>query len=126
GLVGHVVAQVVKTKLGVGAVSDVLAVHFAALDGVHRILDAADREPEIVVHEAHPFGVAAGEVVVDGDNVHALAGETVEVGGRDGDEGFAFAGGHFRDAALMQGNAADHLHVVGDFHPGAQVAADVV
>ena len=33
----------------------------------------ADGDPEGLVDRAHPFGVAAGEVVVDGDDVDALA-----------------------------------------------------
>ena len=32
------------------------------------------------MHPAHPVGVAAGEVVVDGDDVHAVAGQRVQVG----------------------------------------------
>ena len=44
--------------------------------------DDADLEAEEAVDLAHPLGVALGEVVVDGDEVHALAGERVEVGGQ--------------------------------------------
>ena len=42
--------------------------------------------------------------------MHALAGERVEVGRQNGDEGLALAGLHLRDAALMQHDAADELH----------------
>ena len=72
--------------------------------------DQADAQPEEAVDLAHPLTVAAGEVVVDGDDVHALAGERVEVGRQNGDEGLALAGLHLRDAALMQHDAADDLH----------------
>ena len=60
---------------------------------------------------AHPLGVAAGQVVVHGHHVHATAGEGVEVGGQGGHEGFAFAGLHLSDLALMQHHAADQLHI---------------
>ena len=59
----------------------------------------------------HPFAVAAGQVVVDGDDVDALALEGVEVGRQRGDEGFAFAGDHLGDVAAVQDDAAEDLHV---------------
>jgi hypothetical protein len=39
-------------------------------------------QAEEAIEAAHPFGVAAGEVVVDGDDMDALAGERVEVDGK--------------------------------------------
>ena len=68
-------------------------------------------EPEEAVDLAHPFGVALGEVVVDGDDVHALAGERVEIDGKRGNQGLAFAGLHLGDLAFVQDHAADQLHV---------------
>ena len=73
--------------------------------------DHAGREPQEVVDLAHPFGVALGQVVVDGDDVDALAGERVEIDGQGGDQGLAFAGLHLGDAALVQHDAADELDV---------------
>ena len=67
--------------------------------------------PEQTVDRAHPAGVAAGEVVVDRDHVHALAFQGVEVGGQRGDQRLALAGLHLGDAALVQDHAADQLHV---------------
>ena len=60
----------------------------------------------------HPLRVAAGEVVVDRDEVHAAPGQRVEVQRQRGDEGLAFAGRHLGDPALVQHDAADELHVV--------------
>ena len=73
--------------------------------------DDADGQPEEPVDAAHPFRVAAGEIVVDGDDVDALAGERVQVDGEGGDERLAFAGLHLGDRALVQHHAADELHV---------------
>ena len=70
-------------------------------------------ETEEAVDLAHPLTVTAGEVIIDGDDVHALAGERVEIRRQDGDEGLALAGLHLGDAALMQHDAADELHPVG-------------
>ena len=107
----HVVAEVVEAELVVGAVGDVGAVGFAALLVVEVVDDDADGEAEEAVDFAHPFGVAFGEVVVDGDDVDAAAGEGVEVAGEGSDEGFAFAGLHFGDFAGVEDDAADHLDV---------------
>ncbi len=74
--------------------------------------DAADVEAEELVDASHPFGVAFGEVVVDGDDVDTLAGEGVEVDREGGDESFAFAGFHFGDGAFVEHHAADQLDVV--------------
>src|SRR5208282_652074 len=73
--------------------------------------DAADGQAERVVNAAHPLRVAAGEVVVDGDNVHPAPAQRVEVGGQRGSQRLAFAGAHFRDAALVKKHAADELDV---------------
>ena len=71
----------------------------------------ADLEPEEAVDLAHPLGVALGQVVVDGDEVDAVAGERVEVRGQRGDEGLALAGLHLRDPAEVQRGAAHDLDV---------------
>jgi len=47
----------------------------------------------------HPFGVAGRQVVVDGDEVDALAGQPVEIGRQCGDERLALAGLHLGDPA---------------------------
>ena len=53
-----------------------------------------------------------GQVVVDRDEVDALAGEAVEVDRQRRDEGLALAGLHLGDPAEVQGGAAHQLHVV--------------
>ena len=59
----------------------------------------------------HPFGVEPGEIVIDGDEMHALAAETVEVAGQGRDEGLALPRLHLGDPAEMEGRAAHQLHV---------------
>ena len=97
-LVLHVVAQVVEAVFVVGAVGDVAGVGCAALVVVEPVHDDADGQAEEPVDLPHPFGVAAGEVVVDRDDVDALAGERVEIDGQGGDQRLAFAGLHLGDA----------------------------
>ena len=116
-LVDHVVAQVVKAVLVIGAVGDVglvggLLFGARGLGGVD-----AHRQSQKSVELAHPARVAPGQVVVDGDHVHALAGQGIEVHGQGGGQGFALAGAHFGNFALVQGHAAHELHVkVAHFH----------
>ena len=108
----HVVAQVVETELIVRAVGDISGVH--RLAGLRRNLvnDKTDLETEEAVYLAHPLTVSLGEVVVDGDNVYALAGQCVQISGKGSHKGLAFAGLHLCDTALMQDDTADDLYTV--------------
>ena len=108
---GHVVAEVVEAELVVGAVGDVARVGDPPLVGPHLGKDHADGEPEEVVHAAHPLGLELGQVVVDGDDVDALALEGVEVGGQGGDQGLALTGLHLGDVAEVQCRATHDLDV---------------
>ena len=107
----HVVAQVVEAELVVGAVGDVGGVGLAALTVVEIVDDDADGEAEELVDLAHPLGVALGQIIVDGDDVDAVAGERVEIARQGGDQRLAFTGLHFGDLALVQNDAADQLDV---------------
>src|ERR1035438_7618885 len=107
----HVVAEVVEAELVVGTVGDVGVVGVLALLVVEVVDDDTHLEAEELVELAHPLRVAAGEVVVDGDDVNALAGEGVQVAREGGDEGFAFTGFHFGDFALVEDHAAHQLDV---------------
>ncbi len=107
----HVVAEVVEAELVVSAVGDVGVVGGAALLVGEIVDDDADGEAEEAVDLAHPLGVALGEIVVDSDDVDAVAGERVEIAGQGGDEGFAFASLHLGNFALVEDHAADHLDV---------------
>ena len=110
---GHVVAQVVEPELVVGAVRDVGAVVLALL--LRPVLEAGDDQPDVepepLVDASHPLGVEAGEVVVDRDEVHAVAGEGVEVGREGRHEGLAFARLHLGDPAEVERRPAHQLDV---------------
>ncbi len=51
------------------------------------------------------------QVVVDRDDVHALAGQRIERGRHGRDQRFAFTGLQLGDAAVVDGGAADDLNV---------------
>ena len=110
---GHVVPQVIKAHLIVGAVGDVGGVGSLALLLGQVVDNEAHGQAHEAVDLAHPLAVALGQIVVDGDDMNAIAGEGVEVGRQSGHQGLAFTGFHLGDASLMQDNAADELHPVG-------------
>ena len=130
---GHVVAEVVEPQLVVGGVGDVAGVRLAAGAGsevlqarvgvglvevvgvVHEgevlARDHPHAEPKEGVEGSVPPGVTAGQVVVDGDQVGALADQRVEVEGQGGHQGLALAGLHLGDLALVEHDAPDQLDV---------------
>ncbi len=75
------------------------------------MVDDADRKAERIVHLPHPRAVTAREIVVDGDHVHALAGERVQVRRERRDQGFPLARAHLCDIAAVQDHAAQKLHI---------------
>ena len=89
-----------------------------------RVVDAADGEAEPGEQVAHPLRVAPRQVVVHRDEVRALPGQRVQVERQRGDQRLPLAGGHLRDLALVQHDAADQLHVVGHHVPGLLVPGD--
>ncbi len=107
----HVVAQVIETQFVVGAVGDVAGIHVAALAVAQAMDDDAGGQAEEAVDLAHPAGVTAGKIVVNGDDMDAAAGEGVEVDRERGYQRLAFTGFHLGDAALVENHAADQLDV---------------
>ena len=81
------------------------------LEIVQAVDDAADGQAEEVIDPAHPAAVALGQIIVDGDDMDALAGDGVEVDRKCGDQRLAFTGPHLGDLGLVQDDAAHQLDV---------------
>ncbi len=107
----HVVAQIIEAELVVGAVGDVAPIGLLSLIIVEVVDDAADAHAEKAIDLAHPFGVAMRQVVVDRDDVDAVAGQRVQVDRQGRHQGLAFAGLHLGDHAAMQHDPAHQLHI---------------
>ena len=107
----HVVAEVVEAKLIVLAVGNVGEVRAALLLLAHAVVHAANVEAEEPMNPAHRLSVTLSEIVVDGDDVHALAGQGVQVLRQRCDQSLSFTGSHLGDHVLVQDGAADELHV---------------
>ena len=111
GRIDHVVAQVVEAEFVVGAVGNVgrvgsllgLVIHLGQID--------THSKTEETVQSSHPVRVAGRQVVIDRDDMDALAGNGIEVGRQRADQRLAFTGAHFGDFAVVQHHAADHLDV---------------
>ncbi len=120
----HVVAEVVEPELVVGPVSDIATVGLTPFRGGHPSLDTADRNPQEFVDCPHPFPVAAGQVVVDRDQVDVLPGKGVEVEGHRGHQGLPLPGRHLGDLSLVEDDRPDQLDVEGDHLPEDFLPAD--
>ena len=107
----HIVAEVVEAEFVVRPVGDVRAVRRAALVFVEIVHDHADAQSQRAVQRAHPFRVAARQVIVDRNDMHAASRQRIQHGGKRRDERFAFARLHFGDFAFVQNDAADELHI---------------
>ena len=108
---GVVKGRVLEAELVVGPVHDVGPVRLALLARRLPRNHHPHRHAEEPVDLPHPVGVAAGEVVVEGDDVDAVPAEGVQVGGQGRHQGLPLAGAHLRDPALVEHEAADELHV---------------
>jgi hypothetical protein len=72
---GHVVAQVVEAELAVGTVGDVAAVVLATFSRRHALLNQPHAEAQEAMNLPHPFGIAAGQIVIHRNDVNSLAGQ---------------------------------------------------
>ena len=107
----HVVTEVVKTELVVGAVGDIRLVRSLPFREIDLVYDQADGQAQEIIDTAHIDTVAAGQIIVDGDHMNALAGQRIQIYRQGRHQGLAFTGTHFRNLAPVQHHAADQLHI---------------
>ena len=107
----HVIAQVIKAELVVGAESHVAAVGIFAFGKIHVVNNQPDAQAQKTVQPPHPFAVAFRKIIVDGNHVHALAFECVQINRQSCDERFALAGFHLSNFAFVQTHPANQLNV---------------
>ena len=107
----HVVTQIVKTELIIGTIGDIAVISLTARIVIHIIQDAADGQTQEAVHLAHPLRVTAGQIVIDGHDMYALALQRVQLSRKQSHLRLAFTCLHFSNTALMQDHTADQLYV---------------
>ena len=109
----HIVTQVVKTELTVGTEGDVAVVGGTAFGRVGLgLVDTGDGHAVEHVQRTHPLAIALGQVVVDGYNMHTVAGQAIEEDGQGGHQGFTFTSRHLGNLTLMQDDTTDELYVI--------------
>ena len=108
---GHVVAQIVEAVFVVGAVGDIGSVGFTLRWRRQAGHVDANRHAKEFKQRAVIFGVALGQVVVDGHHVNAFPGQRVEVRRQGRGQSFTFTGTHLGDAAIVKHHTAQQLDV---------------
>jgi len=82
--------------------------------------------PEQVINGAHPLRVPAGQVVIDGDDVHRPAAQCVAGRGERPGQRLALTGSHLRDLPGQQRQRAHELDVEGTLpEPAASRAVSI-
>ena len=106
----HVITQVIKAQLIVGAVCNVAVVCFPALVIVQPVQDAANGQPHKTMHLAHFLGLGLCQIVIDCNDMNALAGQRIQIRCNACHQGLTFTGLHLGDSALMQYGGTDQLY----------------
>ena len=120
----HVVAQVVEAYLVIGAVGYVAGVGGAALILRKPVHYNAAGKAHKAVDLSHKFPLVRGEVIVYGDDMHAVARKGVQICGKGRGKRFSIARLHFGDAPLVKHHAAEQLYSEGVLtqNPAARLA----
>ena len=117
----HVVPQVVKAELVVGAVGDVTVVGRLLFGIGLTMADQSGGQPQKSVNSAHFLATCAGKIFVDSDHMNAFARQRIQVCRQGGHQSFSFAGLHFGDLPLVQDDAAQKLNPEGTLGKHAPV-----
>ena len=107
----HVVAQIVKAKFVVRAISNITGVGGLFLRCALACVDHTDTQTQCLVQRAHPFRVTTRQIVVYRDHVDPIARDRVEVDRQGRYQGFTLTGAHFCNTPVVQGHTADHLNI---------------
>ena len=107
----HVVAQIIEAEFVVRAVGDIGGISHLAFGGHLVAQNHAHGQIQKLIQRAHDVGIALRQIIVHGNDVHALARQCVQIHGQRGHQRFAFARAHFGDFTVVQHHAANQLHV---------------
>ena len=98
----QLVLEIVESELESRSIGDVAAIGAPPFGQRGIRTDESHGQAQALEHGREAFGIAPREVVIDGHDVHASAGERVEYGGKEGDERLPFARLHLGDVPLGQ------------------------
>ena len=106
---GKAVAQIIKNQFFVGAVGDVARVCLLPLSRLLPVFDEFGGQSESRIDWTQLLGVAAREIVVNGDDMHGATHQGRGDRRQERGDGLAFACFHFRQRAAHHRGAADQL-----------------
>ena len=109
----QVIAQVIEARLLRRHVGHIRAIGLLPVRTRHALLHERHGEPEALIDRRHPLGVAPRQVVVEGEDVDAAAGQRVERRRHHRRQRLALAGLHLGNRALVHGESGDNLLVEG-------------
>ena len=106
----HVVTQVVKSQFVVGTVRNITVICRTTLVVGQTVENTADSQAQIPQYLAHFVRLCLCQIVVDCNNVYALACQCIQICSHTGYQCFTFTGFHLGDTSLMQDNGTDDLY----------------
>ena len=109
----HVVPEIVKPQFIVGDIGYVAGIGLLTHPIIHPAGDAAHRHAQKFKHFAHPSRIAAGQIVVDRNNMDTFALKGHQIGGQGRHQGFPLTRAHFCNHPVKQNSAPNQLHIKG-------------
>ena len=103
----HVITQIVKAEFVICTVSNICSISSLTIWEIHIMHNQTYRQTEELVNTAHILAVAACQIIIDSYNMHALAGQRVQIYRRSSYQCFTFAGTHLGNFAAMQHYTTD-------------------
>ena len=100
-LVDHIVTKIVKAVLVIRTIGNIRQIRSLLLFSWHLRQINPHRQPKKVVELAHPLCIPAGQVVVDGHDVDALAGECIQIHRQSSCQCLALSGSHLGNFAVV-------------------------
>ncbi len=107
----HVVTEVVKAKFIIGAKGNIATVGKFTLRKIHIMADQSNSQSQEVIETSHFDAVTLGQIVIDGNNVHTLASQGIQICRQGSNQGLAFTSTHLCNFSLVETNTSHHLHV---------------
>ena len=115
----QIITQIIKAEFIVGAVGHVCLIGKTAAFIRQIAGDTADGHPQPFIDAPHPCRIARCQIVIDGNDMHALAIQGIQKYRKGGNKGFALTGLHFRYLAAMKRNTAHQLDIIMSLAEGA-------
>ena len=100
----------VITQLVVGHIGDIAAIGLLSLLGAHAIQNNAYRQSHEGIDLSHPLRVTLRQIVIDSNNVNALAFQCIQINRQRSYQSLTFTGLHLRDSSLMKNDTTDQLN----------------